>query len=261
MNAALPNISFPSDKHAIKSMGFTIGFTDGLEPPSLLAVLEGTEMFAGELPKLTQKQAITIQFDSKVASQSKEMSGFARTRIRPNGLMEKELQVGPDRAAFLFGNYESFSSALPESERYLSRVTETLAAFARASFIALQYHDEIYWHGPPSTVDYSRIFSNTSENIAHRAYASKAHWHSHMGFMEGAYLTNVNCEVGRQNSADRTVIAIRTVHRMDVPADMKLNELIGSGLFGNEMKKMHQMNKRALSGLLSEEIRSSIGLQ
>jgi uncharacterized protein (TIGR04255 family) len=220
--AARPNIFEPvHDAHAIEHVIFTLQFDRPIDDASVQRIKTAMSVFADALPGQNEIRAFGMAFGpqgvSPLMPSAQVIDGFVRTRVAPNGAVEKELRVERTGLFFRSAAYTRWIHVWGEARRYFSAAMAVVDESCRLAAYGLQYVDKFVWQGAIDECRPSHILRTASEFVSPHAYTATDLWHSHSGFFKRAneatkrlLVVNVDCTDENELETSRRVVRVTT---------------------------------------------------
>ena len=211
------------DAHAIEQVTLGVQFDRPLDDASIERIQSASSAFAESLPGKNELRSIGLSIGPQgmsplVSSSSNAPDGFVRTRVAPNGVVEKELRVERSGIVFRTTAYTRWASVWSEARGYFSTVMGAAAGTASLSSYSVQYVDKFVWLGDASNCRPEQLIRPGSEFVCPVIYSTRDLWHSHSGFFDRAdaatkrlLVANLDCVDEPDGHTKRRVVRVTTV--------------------------------------------------
>lgn len=236
--------------------------------------------FTEKLPKSdVQKvveQSVTMTPQGPQVSFKEELSGVELQRVKPDGNLEWMLRTTENIISVHCLDYTRWNKVWPQAKYYLDAAFEQIQgseSFVNA--IGIKYIDRFVYQGQTQEYKISELFTEDSPLLANHLFKSGPLWHSHIGWFEEvegiddlSCLNQVNIDATFANfsglkkpvtTIEHNAILRTGQNKSDI-SFFTQNENPENSKFDQYMFILHNINKKVLSLLLNNDIKTRINL-
>jgi uncharacterized protein (TIGR04255 family) len=234
-----------------------------------------------DLPKIERKNivetAISVKDGNPSWSSKEELSGVELQRIKSDGTLEWMLRTTQNIISVHNLDYTRWDNIWIEAKKYLQTAFEPLqGADNFVNSIGIKYIDRFVYDGAVDNYQISNLFSEETDLLPRKLFASNPLWHSHIGWFENVKgiglpcLNQINIDGTYANFSNRKKPVVTIEHNAILRAGDNLDS-ISSYLSQQEedkdstkldqiMHALHIVNKGVLSSLLNDKMKININL-
>lgn len=249
-----------NEDHAIASVKFSVVFSAGILPQSILAVEQNHDLWRDSLPA---RSVADVNIDSN--GRNANAPGVFFAFLRPDGSPSWSMTVAVNRIDIECSLYSRWERVWIAAREYFVKVIEILSSAQpnlEIGAVELTVKDVFVASGTEYPLEQ---LLNRSSKLPEFIFAAGQAWHANSGWFEieegkQRTLHNLNCDAAPQQE----VALINISHYQQLSTQSRINISAKQAdiqkSLDETMNTLHQSNKKLIIDLLKVEMGSRIGL-
>ncbi|WP_432811349.1 TIGR04255 family protein [Pantanalinema sp. GBBB05] len=264
--------------HAIVEMVLFFEFISPEPDKNIERLLPLRSELEDDFPSYELLEVVEFNFGPSVPDSTPQQvqpktGGFELRRFKSDGSFEWLIRFTQKSISIHCLEYTRWKNVWEKVNVYSGKVFDKLAGTnINLSSIGLRYLDQFVFCGDPKNYDARLLLNPSSSLLCSRAFISGARWHCYSGWFEeakglGEILGQVNLDsvVSNVDENRRATVLIDQVFTRRAQSETELMQYMTPGKIGSECRSnlaqwMHDANKKLLSDLLNDTVRSRISL-